>query len=115
MIDFVAALALSLSREAVPQSQLISGAPETGFAELGDFEGNPYGVWEMTVGAMSDVEEDELFIVLAGTGTVAFSTGEEVELMPGTVGRLEAGQHTVWTATSTLRKIYISATGLRND
>ena len=108
MIDFVAASELLLPLEVVPPSQLISGSPMTGFAELGDFDGHPYGVWEMTVGAMSDVEEDELFIVLSGTGTVTFSTGEQLALEPGTIGRLTAGQETVWTATSTLRKVFVS-------
>ena len=108
MIDFVAGLALSLEHEAVPGGQVVAGRPTVGSAELGVFDGHEYGVWEMTLGAMSDVESDEIFIVLAGAATVEFvEDGYTLELGPGSVGRLLAGTSTVWTVTETLRKIYI--------
>jgi uncharacterized cupin superfamily protein len=80
-----------------------------GIAIVGDFEGREYGVWEMTPGAMSDVEVDELFIVIAGHAVVELeSDGTRIELSPGSVGRLAAGARTVWTVTETLRKIYVA-------
>jgi uncharacterized cupin superfamily protein len=107
--DHVAALAVVLERETVPSAQLVAGAPETGGAELGSFQGSTYGVWEMTPGAMSDVEADELFVVLAGTATVLFvDTNEMVNLMAGSTMRLHAGDRTIWTVTETLRKIYLT-------
>jgi hypothetical protein len=77
---------------------------------------------------MSDVETDEVFVVIAGRATVRFDRdpilGETVpnetvpnetvpnetvlQLAPGSVARLAAGQRTVWTVTETLRKIYIA-------
>ena len=108
MIDFSAALGARLEFEPVPAAQLVAGSPSTGVASLGTFDGADYGIWEMTAGAMSDVEEDELFIVIAGSGTVEFASGETLELAPGTVGRLEAGMRTVWTVTSPVRKIWVA-------
>ena len=106
--NFVAAAALELVHEAVPADQVVAGEPTTGFAELGTFDGHEYGVWEHSVGASSDVEADELYVVLSGAGTVAFDGGDVVTLGAGSVGRLREGQRTVWTVTETLRKIYFA-------
>lgn len=82
----------------------------------------------MSVGAMSDLETDEVFVVIAGRATVRFerdpihreALADEtvphetvpqetvLHLAPGSVARLAAGQRTVWTVTETLRKIYIA-------
>jgi uncharacterized protein len=103
------ALALELEFEAVPEAQLVSGSPSTGFAVLSAFDGREYGVWEMSEGAMSDTEADEVFVVLAGEASVLFiDTGVEWKLAAGSVGRLTAGQRTVWTVTRRLRKVYLS-------
>lgn len=88
--------------------QIVSGAPVVGVAELGALGEREYGVWEHSVGASSDVEVDEVFIVLFGAATVAFEDGAVIELGPGSVGRLREGQKTVWTVTETLRKVYIA-------
>lgn len=63
---------------------------------------------EHCVGSSTDVEADELFIVLSGAATVRFADGGVIELGPGSVGRLHEGQRTVWTVTETLRKVYFS-------
>ena len=103
------ALALDLEFEPVPHSQLVAGTPSTGFAVLSSFDGREYGVWEMSEGAMSDTEADEVFVVLAGEASVLFvDTGVEWRLTEGSVGRLTAGQRTVWTVTRRLRKVYLS-------
>lgn len=120
----VAALALRLEHQPVSPPRIVAGAPTTAsaaLAEIGDLE---VGVWEMSVGAMSDVETDEVFVVIAGRATVRFGRdpilGDTVpddtvpveetvlHLAPGSVARLAAGQRTVWTVTETLRKIYIA-------
>jgi uncharacterized cupin superfamily protein len=109
VIDHVAALAVVLERKPVPSAQLFAGTPETGGSELGKFGGTSYGVWEMTPGAMSDIEVDELFIVIAGKATVLFlDTDETVSLTAGSTMRLRAGDRTIWTVTETLRKIYFT-------
>ena len=93
----------------VASDQVVSGSPRTGFAELGEFNGQEYGVWEMTPGAMTDVEADELFIVLSGAATVEFIDDQSVvAIAAGSVGRLAAGMRTVWTVTETLRKVYVT-------
>jgi len=109
VIDHLAALAVVLERKPVPSAQLVAGTPETGGSELGKFGGTSYGVWEMTPGAMSDVEADELFIVIAGKATVLFlDTHETVSLTAGSTTRLQEGDRTIWTVTETLRKIYFT-------
>lgn len=106
--DFASAGALELEHEAVPADQVISGQPTTASAALGEFDGHEYGVWEHSVGASSDVEADEVFVVLTGAGTVQFDGGDTITLEAGSVGRLREGQRTVWTVTETLRKVYFS-------
>lgn len=105
----IAAIELGIELEAVPAEQNLAGQPCTGSATLGEFGGSEIGVWEMTPGAMSDVEADEIFVVLFGAGTVEFEeTGETVLLAAGDVMRLREGQRTVWTVTQTLRKVYFA-------
>ncbi len=107
MIEISDAAAVSLELSAVAAEQVVSGLPMTGFAPLGEFAGQEYGVWEMTPGSMRDVEADELFVVLSGAGTVALD-GVVTVLTPGVVVRLAAGMETVWVVTETLRKVYVS-------
>ena len=100
---------LDIPLSPLPAEQVQEGAPLAGSVALGEFAGCEVGVWEHKVGASSDVEADELFVVLSGTATVEFIDDERVaHLGPGTVMRLEAGQRTVWTVTETLRKVYLS-------
>lgn len=106
----VDAVALSLTHEPVPADQVVAGTPRTGYAALDDGEGREIGVWEMTVGTMTDTEVDEVFVVLAGSATVEFiePAHPPVELRPGSVVRLDDGMKTVWTVRETLRKIFIA-------
>ena len=47
--------------------------------------------------------------MLSGSGTVSFDDdGEEVELRPGSVVRLRAGERTTWVVRETIRKIYVA-------
>lgn len=66
------------------------------------------GLWEAGPGTDTDVEVDELFVVLSGAGTVTFEDGEVVELRPGAVVRLHAGDRTTWVVTERLRKLYVT-------
>ena len=102
------ALAAAIDREPLPTAQVVSGSPSVGTRDLvvGDAE---TGNWEHTPGASTDVEIDEVFVVLSGRATVEFlESGEVLELNPGVVGRLAAGTATRWTVTETLRKIYVA-------
>ncbi|GAA3633887.1 cupin domain-containing protein [Microbacterium awajiense] len=104
------AASVALDHEPVPASLIVDGSPTTGFVELTELDGAEVGVWEMTPGAMRDTEADELFVVVAGSATVAFDDPalESIDLRPGSVVRLRAGMRTVWTVRETLRKVYIA-------
>lgn len=105
----VTATTIDLDHEPVPTEQSVSGEPRTGVHALAEFEGLELGVWEMTPGTMTDVEADELFVVLSGSATVEFSDGTPtLRLGAGDVARLAAGAETVWTVTETLRKVYLT-------
>jgi hypothetical protein len=98
------ALAVQLFAEIAAGERIVEGDP-TAFVK--EFDGQ-VGVWEMTEGAARDTETDEVFVVLSGQGTVAFDDGEIIELQPGTVVRLEAGDRSLWTIRKKLRKVYLS-------
>lgn len=74
-------------------------------ATLGDAE---VGLWGMEPGVDHDTETDEVFVVLAGRGTVEFEDGEVLTLTPGVAVRLRAGERTTWTVTESLRKVYVA-------
>ncbi|MFL0713120.1 MAG: cupin domain-containing protein [Microcella pacifica] len=44
-------------------------------------------MWEITPGIVTDVEVDEVFVVLSGHATLRREDGSESELVAGTVGR----------------------------
>lgn len=104
--------ALPLAHEPVPHHQVVAGAPTTAYAELDvSADGTrELGIWEMTPGAMRDVEADEVFLVIAGRATVEFVDPAlaPIELTPGSIARLDAGMRTVWTVHETLRKLYVA-------
>jgi uncharacterized cupin superfamily protein len=102
----VDAAALAIPLEPLPADQVVAGTPSTGFVELTD----TIGVWEHSPGTSTDVEADEVFVVLAGSATVSFTDSSlaPVELRPGSVVQLTAGMHTVWTVHETLRKVYVA-------
>lgn len=105
----VHAATVDLRREPVPADQSVSGDPSTGTRALVDFDGLEVGIWEMTPGVMTDVEVEELFIVLAGSATIEFADGTTaLTVGAGDVVRLAAGAETTWTVTDTLRKIYLT-------
>ena len=65
-------------------------------------------IWETPAGVSTDVEADEVSVVVSGRGRVEdLDTGAVVELVPGTVLRLAAGERTRWTITEPLRKVYV--------
>ena len=108
----VQATTIALEHEPLPPDQVVAGAPTTGFAMLVEASpersGPEIGVWEMTPGIATDVEVDEVFVVLAGRATVLMPGLDAVELAPGSVGQLTAGMATTWTVHETLRKIYVA-------
>lgn len=100
---------LELTHERVPAEQVVTGNPRTGTATLTNLFGVEIGVWEMTPGVATDVEVDEVFVVLSGAATIEFGDAHPtLHVGPGDVVRLTAGAETVWTVTETIRKIYLT-------
>ncbi len=65
------------------------------------------GVWQHGVGVSTDVEADEIFVVLSGRATIEVEDGPTLEVGPGDVGLYPAGTRTRWTVHETLRKVYV--------
>lgn len=107
--SLVHAAQLFVEHEPVTPDQVAGGQPRTGVGQLGKFGDLEVGIWEMTPGVMTDVEADEVFVVLSGSATVEFADGSPtLHLAPGDVVRLAEGAETVWTVTETLRKVYLT-------
>lgn len=89
-------------------ASIVSGSPETREALLWSSDDGRIlrGVWEITEGVVTDVEQDELFVVVSGRATVEVEGGETLELAPGTLGILARGARTTWTVHETLRKVF---------
>lgn len=93
---------VQLDPDPLDPAQIVSGTPVTSVAELD--EGR--GIWEITPGVVTDVERDEIFVVLSGRASIAVEGGETVEVGPGDVCLLPEGAKTTWTVHETLRKVY---------
>ena len=98
----------ALDHEPLPADQVVAGEPTTGVLVLDERDGREIGVWEMTPGAATDTEVDEVFVVLAGRATVSFEGLPSIELTPGSVVRLTEGMRTTWVVHETLRKVYLA-------
>jgi uncharacterized cupin superfamily protein len=100
----VAALSAPLEPEPLDPEQIVSGNPETSsFVLTEGADGTESGVWRCTPGAFTDVEADEVFVVVEGRATIAWDGGE-IEVGPGDVCTLAAGTETVWTVHETVVK-----------
>lgn len=95
--------------EVIPAGvEIVAGEPAAAVRELDSVGGSDVGLWEMTVGTARDIEADEIFVVLSGAGVLTLADGSEITLQPGLAVHLKAGEHTEWTITETLRKVYIT-------
>ena len=99
-----------VSEDAVAAEQPV-GPVTTGVAELGTIGGADFGLWEMSAGAMRDIEGDEVFLVISGNGRIEFDEPrrDPIELVPGSLVRLDAGMKTRWYIDGApLRKLYVA-------
>lgn len=97
-----------LDHEPLPADEVVDGSPTAAVVSFGTVGETEVGVWEMTEGTARDTEVDEVFVVVAGRGSVTFEDGERIELTPGVAVRLTAGERTVWTVTERVRKIWVA-------
>ena len=65
------------------------------------------GIWEIEPGVTTDIEVDEVFIVLAGSATISVDGQPDVLIGQGDVVRLDEGTATTWTVHARLRKVYL--------
>ena len=89
-------------------SQVIAGAPavtETVLSESPDGR-VVRGIWRITEGTVTDVEQDELFVVLQGRATIEVHGGPTVDVGPGDVCLLRRGARTTWTVHEAVRKVF---------
>lgn len=100
--------AMALATEPVAPAAVVAGDPRVGAADLPAPPGLAVGVWEHSAGTSSDVEVDEVFVVLSGAATVEVEGGPTLQLRAGSVGVLPAGARTVWTVHETLRKVWVT-------
>lgn len=108
---------LALELVALDPEQVVEGVPEVSELVLWTSPDGTMsaGVWQITEGVVTDVEADEVFVVVSGRATVEIEGGPTLALEPGVVGRLQAGDRTVWRVHETLRKVFqvsdVGATG----
>ncbi|HET6507719.1 MAG TPA: cupin domain-containing protein [Baekduia sp.] len=97
-----------LDADELDPTTVLAGDPATSSKELWTSHDGTvqHGIWQLTPGTVTDVEADELFVVLSGSATIAFEDGPVLEVGPGDVVKLPEGARTVWTVHETLRKIY---------
>jgi uncharacterized protein len=90
------------------RSQVVAGSPEVSEAVLSESEDGRIvrGVWRITRGTVTDVEEDEMFVVLDGCATIEIEGGPTLEVGPGDVCMLERGARTTWTVHEPLLKVF---------
>ncbi|MEX1262552.1 MAG: cupin domain-containing protein [Actinomycetota bacterium] len=104
----VRASGVTMEPEELDRAQVVSGDPRTAAAMLWESEDGRIlrGVWECTPGVATDVEQDELFVILQGRATVEVEGGSRLELEPGVVGVLERSARTRWSVQETIRKVF---------
>ena len=104
----VSAADLELEPTRLDPEQVVSGTPETSELVLWESEDGMItrGVWEITPGVVTDVELDELFVVVSGRATIEIEGSDPIEAGPGSVVILGEGAKTTWIVHETLRKVY---------
>jgi uncharacterized cupin superfamily protein len=87
---------------------ILAGSPEVTEAVLWESPDGRIvrGIWRITEGVVTDVEQDELFVVIEGRATIEVEGGSTLEVAPGDVCVLEHGARTKWTVHEALRKVF---------
>jgi uncharacterized protein len=107
----VPAAAVPLRRSDLDPEQVVEGEPRVGLLEFESSDAVEAGIWEHSAGTSTDVETDEVFVVISGRATITLADGSTLELTPGDIGVLREGEETTWQVHEPLRKLYL--TGIR--
>lgn len=90
-------------------ARVVSGNPREGIVPLGTLGDTEIGIWELRTGTVTDVELDEVFVVLSGNATIEFlEEDRSLVVGAGDVVRLVAGSRTRWTVQDHIRKVSIA-------
>ena len=73
----------SLSPDPLDPEQIVSGDPEVSTHEILQTEHVDIGIWEHTAGVSTDVEVDEVFVVLSGRASIEVAGGADPRGRPG--------------------------------
>jgi uncharacterized cupin superfamily protein len=96
-----------LDDDPLDPAQIVAGTPRASSRLLSESNGVQRGIWEITPGIVTDVEADEMFVVLSGRATIdLLDTGRVLDVAAGDVCILTEGERTRWTIHETLRKVY---------
>lgn len=101
-------LSADLLAAALPDDEPSDAEPRTVTTPVTAFKDIAIGVWDIARGTATDTEVDEIFLVLAGAGRVTFEDGSSIDLRPGVLVRLMAGDRTTWVIDEPLRKLYLA-------
>jgi uncharacterized cupin superfamily protein len=102
---------LEVPLEPLPPEKALGGRPHAGLVTVPAPAGLSAGIWEHGVGVSTDVEVDELFVVLSGRATIEVEGGPALEVGPGDLCLLETGARTRWTVHEALRKVFVCPAG----
>ena len=108
MITVTNAVTAEVPTEPLHHDHVLAGTPASGVLDLPAPPGLEVGIWEHTAGTTTDVEVDEVFVVISGRATIACDLGPTVEVGHGDVVRLTEGTATTWTVHETLRKVFVT-------
>ena len=97
----------SIEHSPISSEQVVTGRPTTGIVEI-EASGLDIGLWEHSVGVSSDVEVDEIFVILSGSAEIDFKDGPSLTVGPGDVVQLQAGDQTTWNVKEPLRKFWVT-------
>ncbi|MFE4483168.1 cupin domain-containing protein [Kitasatospora sp. NPDC056789] len=88
-----------LDPDPLDPSQIVSGTPEVTGRVLSESADGRHlrGLWQITPGVVTDVEADEMFVVLSGRATIEVEGGPTLEVGPGDCAVLREGDRTTWT------------------
>jgi uncharacterized protein len=110
MTSFAATVSqLALEDDPLEPDQVVSGSPVVSHLLLDESPDGRVarGVWQITPGVVTDVESDEMFVVVAGRASIELlDRGEVLDVVAGDVCVLTKGERTRWTIHETLRKVY---------
>lgn len=98
--------------EPIARERVVKGTPMTGslVALTNDEQGFHVGQWVSEVGALRvNYSEDELCVILAGSGRLIGDDGSELAFQTGSTFVIPRGIQGLWETTERVRKIYAIA------